>query len=483
MSGIPVPMLPRTTIGWQPWRRAAFEAARADGRLVLLFLTAPWSPACVELEDVEFARPELASLVTSRFVPVRVDACAFPDVSDRYVADGWPTVACLTADGEPLCAASPTRAEEIHDVLSRALDAIATRGDEIRARADAAQSARRVRTTVGSSSAELDPDAADWVVARALDAWDREHGGFGCGAKFAHSAVVRLLVGRHDVDQACRAAAVSTLDALAQGLADPADGGFFRAARQRNWSDPDTAKALDVNADLIELFVDAGEALGRDAYLRTAERAIRFVRDRFALEDGGFGPSAAPSSAHGPRTMYVDINARMARTCIRAAQVLGDRALLEFAIATLERLMVASYRPGSGVAHVADGRWSRGGLLADQVHAAFALAESAAATGMVPHLMLAEELMGTVDRTMRDVDRALVDRVPSPDDVGLMTEPIKPFALNCDAARVWLRLAMLAERPEYRERATVTLASQSALVRGRGLFGADYAVALEELQQ
>jgi hypothetical protein len=162
--------------------------------------------------------------------------------------------------------------------------------------------------------------------------------------------------------------------------------------------------------------------------------------------------------------------------------VLDEPGLVETAIATLERLMVATYQPGQGVAHVAGDPQPVRGLLADQIQAALALAESAAQTGMVPHLMLGEELMHTVERTMSNADGSLADRAPRPaEDIGLLRDPLIPFVLNCEAARVWLRLAALAEKPEYRDRAGQLLASQTHAIAARGLFAAPYGVALQEL--
>ena len=66
--------------------------------------------------------------------------------------------------------------------------------------------------------------------------------------------------------------------------------------------------------------------------------------------------------------------------------------------------------------------------------------------------------------------------------IGLLREPHRPFALNCDAAVVLGRLAALTDQTHYREQAVRVLASQTSVYQARGLDGADYVLALEQLQ-
>ena len=64
-------------------------------------------------------------------------------------------------------------------------------------------------------------------------------------------------------------------------------------------------------------------------------------------------------------------------------------------------MLLSTYKPGEGVAHV-PGRGRGTGLLADQVHAAWALLHVHDATGDDTYLMLAEELPRTALRTHWD---------------------------------------------------------------------------------
>ena len=110
--------------------------------------------------------------------------------------------------------------------------------------------------------------------------------------------------------------------------------------------------------------------------------------------------------------------------CLRAADVGGDRAgpLIAAAIDELERLVGESYEPGEGI-----------GDYADHIRAAAALITAYDVTGRLPYAMLAEELMQASARV----------------SVG------RGFTIECEAARVFCRLAALHDDDDYRAAAVI----------------------------
>ena len=84
---------------------------------------------------------------------------------------------------------------------------------------------------------------------------------------------------------------------------------------------------------------------------------------------------------------------------------MDDTALGEFALKSLERLVVACYRPGAGIAHCLDGSASVRGLLDDQIAMAAAHLDAHAATGNVVYEMMAQEPAHYAVRTMWDEDK------------------------------------------------------------------------------
>ena len=228
---------------------------------------------------------------------------------------------------------------------------------------------------------------------------------------------------------------------------------------------PPSEAPCDERAEWLTLFVEA-VAVSADERLRPAAAALLSTLER---EWG--------------RTTYVDQAAASIDACLGASDVFDPHDLVQNAIDELERVVGAAYRPGEGVAHVVNEPSSARGRLGDHVRCASALLTAYSRTGRLPYSMLAEELMQFVRRTLWDEQ-----------DGGFYDIPhgTKPFALNCEAARVLCRLAGLHHEDEYRKAAVVasdadylrdaarTLGSQTPAYRQYGPLSAVYGLALDE---
>ena len=126
--------------------------------------------------------------------------------------------------------------------------------------------------------------------------------------------------------------------------------------------------------------------------------------------------------------------------CLRASGCVDASQVVPAAIDQLEHIVGGAYHPGEGI--------GRRRSLGDQIWAASVLLTGYEATGRLPYAMLAEELIQTTRRVAWD------ERAGGFFDVeaGAAT---KPFAANCEAARVLCRLAALHQDDEYRAAAVI----------------------------
>ncbi|CAN5670584.1 hypothetical protein BH23ACI1_BH23ACI1_23380 [soil metagenome] len=292
---------------------------------------------------------------------------------------------------------------------------------------------------------------------------------------------------------------VKTLDAMGWGgLFDDEHGGFYHYAAGADWSAPHTAKRLDGNAALIRLYLDAGAALGIARFTNRAADALRYVQTWLADPvDGGwygaqhagddyYGASKAARAGMTPppvaRLMFADSTAAMVSTALHAAAVFDDDGLRQFAITSLERVLLACYKPGDGVSHYSDGQRRCRGLLADQVAMAAACLDAHEVTGNVVYEMMAEELMHFAVRTVWDeagggfFDRAARVEDAAP-EIGLLRMRMRPFVENCSAASVLKRLSAASADHEFARLADRTLAAMAPLAGVQGPLAAHYLLA------
>jgi uncharacterized protein YyaL (SSP411 family) len=469
----------RPAVDWLAWTPEAFARAAAAGKPILLFLGAAWSPGCDEMQRTTFADAAVVALVRERFVPVRVDADARPDVNERYNLGGWPTTAFLTPDGDLLGGGTFIEPARLAAALADLAGAYLARRPEIDARA----AARRRRDAVERpphdpvplAPASLDP----WLDGVLLGAFDDEHGGFAGAPRFPHPDAVRLALirWRETGDARFRRAAGLTLDRMGWGgLWDATAGGFFRCAARRDWGEPSPEKLLEVNAALAALYATAASALDDPRYLARAADTVRWARARLAdAGQGGFFASERPGGAGVDRETYTDANAAMIAACLQVADLAGDADLVDTAVTALERVVLATYRPGAGVAHAAGGVR---GLLVDQIALGHALADAGEATGRTPYTMLAEELARYALAALWDeTDGGFLDRAPEGGGLGLLGERRKPFVVNCAAVRLLARLEAECGDGELGARAHATLASLARDAAAQGIDAASYGLA------
>jgi uncharacterized protein YyaL (SSP411 family) len=456
---------------WREWTAEAFARAGVEDKPVLLSIVTAWSEECAAMDRTTYADRDVAALIEARFVPVRVDADRRPDLNERYNLGGWPTTAFLTAGGQILAGGTYFSAADMKAALAQV--ARSARGLADR-RVPLRQDRGKVSTDAGRRSAGA--SAVEDFRALLLEQFDPVHGGFGSAPKLPHpyALLFALSLSRDSGDAELARMIDLTLEGTAK-LWDPDAGGFRRYADAEDWTQTGPEKLLEDNAALLHAYVEAA-LVGRAQAADRAGALVRWVKSSLSDQPNAGFYNAQTARGVDP-SMYVDRNAMMAGAFIRAAALFDDIWLRDFALKSLESVIVPAYVPGDGVAHVAasGGASQVRGLLTDQVHVAGALIWAHAATGQLPYSMLAAELMESAIRKMWDEGAGRFrDRAASDD-------PLLPFELNCHAASVLDRLSVLTGDRRYQERAIAVLESLTPEYRQQGLFAAPYALAVREV--
>jgi uncharacterized protein len=466
------------SVDWLPWSAAAFMRARTERKPVLLSIVTWWCGHCAEMDRTTYLDARVVELVRDRFVPVRVDADRRPDISTRYTLGGWPTTAFLTADGDLLGGGTIVSADRLAAILTQAADTYAARGGEF---GETNQTSAVAAASPGGP-AQL-PD--ETLVQRLFDAFNRDTGTFG-EAAFPQPACIQVAMDlfRREARPEAGDIAVAALDALGWGgLYDDRDGGFHRCASGPGWSEPQEEKLLEVNAALLSLYLEAFETFGLARYRDRALDVITFVQAELAdAADGAWGAAVVGRTVDSTR--YTDANGAMVSAMLHASRVLDDAALGEFAIRSLERVVLESYRPGGGVAHYVDAQPQGRGLLDDQVSMIRAHADAFEATGNIVYEMMAEELAHYVIRVLgAAAGGGFFDRIAEADDIGLLRRRMQPFVANCDAARAFGRVAATSGDSDFLDTARTTLAAIAPSAADQGPHAASYLLALREVRR
>jgi len=292
-------------VDWWAWGEEPFaEAARRNVPVFISigYATCHW---CHVMARESFSDPELADYLNEHFVAIKVDREEHPEVDAAYLAAasaftgnlGWPLSVFATPQGATFFAGTyfPPRpvgeTPSFRMVLDAILEAWGERRDEVESAAaavlDALAQSRGQAPSSGPTRAELDA-AVDGL----LRLEDPEFFGLGRGSKFPNAPVLWFLQERAAQGNAAAAGfALRTLETLADvPLRDWVEGGFFRYAVNRDWTEPHYERMLSDNAQLLARF---SAAEGGD----TASGIASFLMTVLRLPSGAFASAQDSESA------------------------------------------------------------------------------------------------------------------------------------------------------------------------------------------
>ncbi len=485
-----------TRVQWREWGEEAFREAREQDKPILLSISATWCHWCHVMDrgipgdpihTGTYSDPEIAELINTYFIPIRVDTDRRPDINARYNMGGWPTTVFLTPDGEILTGATYIPPMQMRQVLLQVLRYYRSNRAEIQRRAqEIARRRQEASRPVPRPGAQLSWTIPMHLIGLIARAYDPVYGGFGEAPKFPHPEASLLLLveyvrgGRRD--ERLAEMVRRTLRGMAEGgMYDHVEGGWFRYSTTRDWSLPHFEKMLEDHARLIPLYLYAAEIL-RDPELREpAVKSLGYVeRTLYDPERGVFWGSqdadeeyyalSRRERAQRPppavdRTVYANWNGQMALALLVAADLLGEPRWREMALRNLDAVWTLTFNASAGaLAHYVDIQGERADakgvppLLGDQVHYARAALAAFQRTGERRFLERALQLRPYLEFALADPEGGgFFDRPEDPHAIGALRIRQKPLEENAVAAEFYLTLYDLTGDREARAIAERTL--------------------------
>ena len=290
-------------VDWWRWGEEPFaEAVRRDVPVLVSigYATCHW---CHVMARESFSDPELAGYLNENFVAIKVDREEHPDVDATFLAAasaftrhlGWPLTVFTTPHGNPVFAGTyfpPVAAPGLpsfRDVLEAVTDAWTNRRDDLEATGRILAEAIAARPETRQGSLPVEPEFAAAAVALEVQE-DPEFGGFGSDSKFPTAPALAFLVERAEVGDEPAGAFVRRTLATIEGsaLRDPVEGGVFRYAVRRDWTEPHFERMLSDNAQLLDLASAVQPPALGHAEFEFAEGLADFLLNVLRLPSGAF---------------------------------------------------------------------------------------------------------------------------------------------------------------------------------------------------
>ncbi|HEY4220508.1 MAG TPA: DUF255 domain-containing protein, partial [Myxococcota bacterium] len=488
---------PSAPIAWQHWSAETFARAKADKKIVVVAIETQWCHWCHVMDEQTWSDPALRALVAERFVAIREDADARPDLAERYADWGWPALALLSPDAQPI---TELRGYQDKVAFTALLSSLVHKLDR-------GQALERPATSV-STAAATPLDAIYDIAQKQLDAsYDKKRGGWGAVQKYPFYAPVEqafLHAFLRGDDEAAARGAQSMTAELA--LIDPVDGGMFQYSLDSVWTAPHYEKLAEVNGNALGSLARAFSATRDDAYRQGGDHIAaylaRTLRDPvshafYANQDADVGTrgdrpfligksyyaldAAGRRAAGAPFVdthVYASHNGRIIAGLARFAAATANAEWLTAAAdaaRAIEQTHAAPGRAGAFVHAAGDSDVH----LADQVAMGHAYLELYEASGDPVWRERARAVAGALRAFHDDKAGGFFEHPPGASDVLAVRKPIKQ---NAEAARFLLKLGRLDDDEALKGLALGALAafSNPAAVEDEGRTIGEYLLALEE---
>ncbi|MGC6564830.1 MAG: thioredoxin domain-containing protein [Akkermansiaceae bacterium] len=292
-------------VDWYPWGEEAFKKARDEKKLILLsvgYSTCHW---CHVMERESFQSDEIAKYLNEHYVSIKLDREERPDVDQVYMTafqamtgqnGGWPLNMILTPDLKPLTGGTyfppvdrdgrpgfGSILKKVQGVWKDNPEGIVKQAGEGHAQLQKYFDESLEQKEGG----ELNAKVVESAVAEVLKEIDPAWGGMGREMKFPQVGIFRFLL--HSGDPKAVETILKTCRHMANGgIHDHVAGGFHRYAVDREWLVPHFEKMLYDQAQLLDLYLDAWQISGDEAFREVAIGIADYVLREMVHPEGGF---------------------------------------------------------------------------------------------------------------------------------------------------------------------------------------------------
>ncbi|MEW6769565.1 MAG: DUF255 domain-containing protein [Pseudomonadota bacterium] len=461
---------------WNDWNGELFSRAAAEKRFVILDLEAVWCHWCHVMEKTTYSDPKVIELLDSKYIPVRVDQDANPDLSSRYGDWGWPATIVFGSDGTEIAKIRGYIEPERMQALLKAVIDDPTPGPSVR-------EAFEVKP---SANVFLSKEVRQELTKTYNESYEDALGGWGDAQKYIDADSMDYAISRAEAGDAETAKrARQTLDA-ALVLVDPVWGGVFQYSEGGSWTKPHFEKIISFQSQYMRQYSQA-YALWKDPkYLDTAKAIEKYLVNFLRSPDGAFYVSQDADLNHDidghkyyplgdserralgiPRidkNIYARENGWAISGLVVLYNVTNDPKIIEAAEGAAKWVIANRSVPNGGFRHAEKDRG--GPYMGDTVTMGQAFLDLYGATGNRDWLARAAKAGDFVDANFKDASGGYLTSKTSEAKVGVFTKPAKLVDEQIQVVRFMNLLDRYYGNDLYREHASHAMRYLSGAAAG-----------------
>lgn len=305
-------------VNWYPWNEDTMNLAKKENKPLLISVGYAACHWCHVMEEESFESEDVATVMNTYFINVKVDREERPDIDQVYMnaiqlmtgSGGWPMNVIALPDGRPFWGGTYFRKEHWIAVLNQIANLYTKDLPKIEEYAVKLQEGIRainlidpnnVKGQDGLSGKEIDDAVKHWK-----NYFDWEYGGPNRAPKFMMPVNMNFLLNYghlRNSEQILTYVNTTLIKMAYGGLYDHVGGGFSRYSVDSKWHVPHFEKMLYDNAQLVSLYSNAWLATKNELYKKVVTETLAFAERELKGENPVFYSSLDADSKDENNTL------------------------------------------------------------------------------------------------------------------------------------------------------------------------------------
>ncbi len=305
-------------VDWMPWGTYALKKAKDEKKLIVISVGYASCHWCHVMEEETFSNIEVAEVMNSDFISIKVDREERPDIDELYMkslvlmtgSGGWPMNIIALPDGSPIWGGTYLPKTNWISVLRQINDLYKNRYEDVIGYSNKLKEGLKQDGIVDLrlESDELYEKIIE-LSESAFSFLDTNNGGLKTSQKFPLPALLDfyLRLGKQFDKKKFLDFVDLTLENIGYGgINDHIEGGFHRYTVDSIWHIPHFEKMLYDNGQLLSIYSKAYKLTKKPLYKDLIFDTHRFIENKMTSRDGLIFSSISAVTDYGDKKIEGD---------------------------------------------------------------------------------------------------------------------------------------------------------------------------------